>query len=116
MISPAGDYIVVFDLESKVFQSNFSYIPINTKNGPSAQYGCLASSDRFLVLTEGGWNGMIIFQVLDLNDMMWLSNVPSLQQSRRSHACTVHPLTNKLYVIGGVYHSDSYIYLESIEI
>ena len=102
-INQNGSSIHVYDLQSVSYRNLGVDIPINVW-----YYGCLSSSEvptpRLYVV--GGYNDSILndLQILNLEDMKWVSNTPSMIDPRHGHGCIA--VNDKLWAMGG-YHKDT---------
>ena len=92
-----GDSLHVYNLQTLSFQELDTAIPIDV-----SQYGCIASSETptpRLYIT-GGYNrgSLDDLQVVSLSDLEWLSNTPSMTETRWKHGCIV--VNDMLWAIG----------------
>lgn len=99
-INSNGYSINVYNLESLAYHKLDT--PIPTEVG---KVGCISSSENpspRLYIT-GGYDseqGLLDeLQIVDLEDMRWISNPPSMKNARSSHGCVV--VNEKLWAISG---------------
>eukprot|EP01083_Nonionella_stella_P311483 1110892_1 len=80
-------------------------IPTNVASG-----GCLTSIENHLIVIGSGTTSSLnpptnAVQIYNINDSIWLDNVPQLKDDRIDLSCTV--LNHKVYAIGGYGHDPS---------
>ena len=104
-------YISAYNLKDLSYQQLHPSIPTNV-----GQYACLASSEipsPRLYVTGGqtqNYDRLDDLRVLDLYQSHWLTNMPSMNQTRSSHGCIV--VDERLFVVGG----DNVTAVESINV
>eukprot|EP01084_Bolivina_argentea_P108352 193642_1 len=106
----SGASILIFDLQSQLFQKYNDVIP------KPAIDGCVASTANYLFIIGGYPNAiefLDILQIFDLSQYKFISNTIHMNEKRRSSSCAYHESTQKLYVIGGKRSTD---WLYSVEV
>lgn len=108
-----GDHIHVYNLESGTESLSYQQLATSIPIGVS-MYGCIASAYSPGGTPEGTPNPTLFIvggydtsssssradlQVLNLDDLSWLSNAPSMSYGRHSHGCIA--VNDKLWAIGG---------------
>ena len=92
-INRNGDCLHVYNLQTLSFQELGTTIPINVN-----EYACISSSvtpTPRLYITV--WDDL---QVVTLSDLEWLTNTPSMTDTRLMHGCIV--VNDVLWAIGGL--------------
>ena len=105
LIDMLGDSINVYNLQSLSYQRLNTTIPFDV-----SYYSCIASTDSptSTLYITGGYgkfrNGTLDrFQVLNLENLSWLKNAPSMNAKRYQHGCIV--VNDRLWAIAGAYEN-----------
>lgn len=110
VIDPSGGALFTFNMESLEYKKVNTTIPMNVSDK-----SCIASSNSTRTLyIIGGENASQTVQVLDLDTMSWLNDIPPTNYHRESHGCYVEPSNQRLYVMGG--NSTKIEYINSTDI
>ena len=106
-ISRYGEHINVYDLQSLSYGQLATSIPINVDYA-----ACIASSElpipRLYITGGGDVHSEMLddLQILNLDDLQWLTSLPSMTTPRWQHACIVR--NDKLWAFGGAIKTTGY--------
>eukprot|EP01084_Bolivina_argentea_P216204 367338_1 len=102
MLDPSGYKLHTFNLQSKSFINHWNNITIPIDVGDYRS--CLTSTDNYLFIVGGGtgnYGAMSTVQILEIDSLMWLNNIPSMNYKRRLSSCNFNKNNQKLFAIGG---------------
>lgn len=112
-LSGDGASFNVYDLRTLSYRNLNTTFPVTTYSGT-----CLSSSETPTprLYVTGGYSNYLpqnYLQILNLDDMLWLDNTPSMSYSREDHGCVV--VEDRLWVIGGGVDSVEALNITNVE-